>query len=242
MKLNQVIALVAGKKTRIQRSTTEIHHGWGKDRLSGISRTFAPLEDGGETFPPEERHVQLHVGDAIGRLKAELTDFFNVVATQETGNTEALVDVVTEGVFSITNVPVTVLLFLEKQLVDLRTFATNIPTLPTDKEWRFDDAKNCWVTAAEQTVKTQKKVEVIVKYVATKEHPAQTDLINTDKTIGHWTTIHKSGAMPEKERDAIIARIEGLQDVVKLAREGANSIEVKQRTDMGALLDYIFTS
>ena len=71
LKLNQIIALVAGKKTRIQRSTTEIHHGWGKDRLSGISRTFAPIEDGGETFPSEERHVQLHVGDAIERLTAE---------------------------------------------------------------------------------------------------------------------------------------------------------------------------
>ena len=72
-------------------------------------------------------------------------------------------------------------------------------------------------------------------------------VFGTDPRPGHTTfvdwDVNGNGELRRvKERDAIIARIEGLQDVVKLAREGANSIEVKQRTDMGALLDYIFTS
>jgi hypothetical protein len=109
--------------------------------------------------------------------------------------------------------------------------------------WTLDANKNCYVTEEEKTVKTQKKVEVIVKYEATKEHPAQTELINVDKTIGHWTTIHLSGALPEKERDAIIERIEKLQDAVKIAREQANSAEITMRKGFAkSILGYIFTS
>ena len=147
-----------------------------------------------------------------------------------------------EGVSILDNVPVTVLLFLEKQLTDLRTLAQNLPTLPPDRSWSIDEAKNCWVTQPEQTVKTQKVVEPIVKYDATPEHPAQTDLITRDRTVGHWSTTHLSGALPETERDAIVSRIERLQDAVKIAREEANSQEVTYRVIGPAILDYIFTS
>ena len=143
----------------------------------------------------------------------------------------------------LANVPISALLFLEKQLIDLRTLTENLPTLSTDKLWKFDDAKNCWVTYEEQTAKTQKKVEVIVKYEATKEHPAQTELASLDRTIGYWTTIHLSGAMPQKERNAIMLRIEKFQDAVKTAREEANNIEANIVSNFGpAVMDYIFTS
>lgn len=165
------------------------------------------------------------------------------MATQEYANTSAKANIIVAGETILEDVPISVLLFLEKQLVDLRTLATNLPTLPTDRVWMKDDPKNCYVTGSEQTVKTQKKVEVIVKYEATKEHPAQTELINVDKTVGHWTTIHLSGALPEKERDAIIERIEKLQDAVKVAREHANSVEVAEQSAFGkSVLSYIFTS
>lgn len=243
MRLNQIIALVQGKKTKAQKLLTTVHHGWHKDRITGITRTYSPLEEEGEMFPPESRIVQLRVSDAIQTVQKELEEFLNIVATQEYANTSAKASIVVGDIAILEDVPVSVLLFLEKQLIDLRTLATNLPTLPTDKVWKLDEAKHCFVTDPEQTVKTQKKVEVIVKYDATKEHPAQTDLINVDKTIGHWTMIHLSGALPEKERDAIIDRIEKLQDAVKVAREHANSAEVSMQNDFGkSVLGYIFTS
>lgn len=243
MRLNQIIALVQGKKTKAQKLLTTVHHGWHKDRITGIARTYAPMEEEGEMFPPESRIVQLRISDALKTVQKELEDFLNIVATQEYANTDAKADVKVARKIILKDVPISVLLFLEKQLVDLRTLATNLPTLPTDRVWKPDEAKHCYVTDSEQTVKTQKKVEVIVKYEATKEHPAQTDLINIDKTIGHWTTIHLSGALPEKERDAIIERIEKLQDAVKIAREQANNVEITQQTDFGkSVLGYIFTS
>jgi hypothetical protein len=243
MRLNQVIALVQGKKSKAQKLLTTVHHGWHKDRITGITRTYQPIDEEGQVFPPESRIVQLRVSDALKVVQKELVDFLNIVATQEYANTEAKADVKIGKDIILDNVPVSVLLFLEKQLIDLRTLAVNLPTLPTDRVWTLDGNKNCYVTEEEKTVKTQKKPEVIVKYEATKEHPAQTEMVAVDKTIGHWTTIHLSGALPEAERDAIIERIEKLQDAVKVAREQANSAEVTMRKGFAkSILGYIFTS
>lgn len=243
MKLNQVIALVAGKKTKAQKLLTTVHHSWHKDRITGITRTYTPKDEDGEIFPPESRVVQLRVGDALSAVQNEIEGFFNIVATQEYANTSAKADIVVDDHPILVGVPVSALLFLEKQLIDLYTLASNLPTLPTDRVWREDEAKNCWVTEPEETVKTQKKVEVIVKYDATPEHPAQTDLVNIDRTIGHWKTIHLSGALPEADRDDMVKRIEKLQDAVKIARESANSQDVEMQNDFGkSILSYILTS
>jgi len=243
MKQNQIIALVQGKKARVAKSLTAIHHGWNKDRIAGISRTYSPLADEGEQFPAESRVVQARVSTELEKLQKELTGLYNVVATQEHGNTKAVADINPDGLSLLKDVPITILLFLEKQLIDLKTLAQSLPTLPTDRVWVKDEAKNCWVTQPEQTVKTQKVIEPIVKYPATKEHPAQTELISRDKTIGHWSTIHMSGALPETERDAIVGRIEKLQDAVKVAREGANGLEVEWSNDVGeSIIGYIFKS
>ncbi|MHC4397911.1 MAG: DUF7873 family protein [Planctomycetota bacterium] len=243
MKLNQIIALVAGKKTKAQKLLTTVHHGWHKDRITGITRTYTPKDEDGEVFPPESRIVQLRVGTALKVVQKEIEDFLNIVATQEYANTSAKADIVIDDETILSDVPVSALLFLEKQLIGLRTLASNLPTLPTDRVWKEDEAKNCWVTEPEETVKTQKKAEVIVKYDATPEHPAQTDLIHVDRTIGHWKTVHLSGALPEAERDAMVERIEKLQDAVKVAREKANSQEVVMQYSFGkSVLDYILTS
>jgi len=240
LKLNQVIALVGGRKTRIQKLLTEVHHGWHVDRLTGMSKIYKPKDEEGEVFPPENRHVQLQVNQAIEDLLPSLIDFYDLVATQETGNTTATGDIIVEDQSIATDVPVTVLLFLEKQLVDLLTLSKKIPTLPNDKVWNLDEAKGCYVTKPEQTVKTQKRPEVIVKYEATVEHPAQTEIVTTDQTIGQWTTIHMSGAMPETKRAKIQQRITILVDAVKCAREQANSNEVDKCSYGKQILGYIF--
>lgn len=242
MKQNQLIAIVQGKKARAHKLLTEIHRGWHQDRITGISRNYTPSDVEGEVFPAESRHVQLRVPDAIGAMRAEYADFLNCVASQDAANTEAVGDIVVDDKVLIENVPVTTLLFLEKQLIDLRTFTQNIPTLPTDRVWTHDDAKNCWVTSPEETVKTQKVPTTHVMFEPTEHQPGQAQILNIDKTIGHWTTVHMSGAMPESAKDAIVKRIEKLQDAVKVAREKANSIEVAPANIGASIFDHIFTS
>ncbi len=49
-KLNQIIALVKGKKARVTKTMTELHHGWKDSKLKGITRTYQPLDDEGCIF------------------------------------------------------------------------------------------------------------------------------------------------------------------------------------------------
>jgi hypothetical protein len=241
MKLNQVIALVQGKKARATRVLTDVYKGWNTIALSGITKTYSPSDEEGEKFPDEKKEVQMRVGEVIDKLKVRLADYYNIVATQEGANQHACADVKIGDNTLLSQVPITVLLFFEKQIVDLLTFTKSLPILPTEKVWTFDKTKDCYVTTAEETTKTQKRPEVIVKYQATKEHPAQTEMFSVDKTVGHWKTVHMSGALPATEREEFIERLEKLQDAVKSAREEANSSEVSNVSDYGkVLLDYIF--
>jgi hypothetical protein len=42
---------------------------------------------------------------------------------------------------------------------------------------------------ANESLRTSKEPTVIVKYDATKEHPAQTELFTKDVPVGTWTQI-----------------------------------------------------
>ncbi len=240
-KLNQIIAVVQGKKTRAQKLLTTAHRGWHKDRIGGITRTYKPKDEDGEQLQPERRAVQLRVKDALSKVQGEMTEFMNAVATQEYGNRGAKGTIAVGDRTILKDVPVTALLFLEKQLIDLHTFVGKIPTLPTDRVWKWDENKNCYATETEETVKTQKVATTHVKFDPTEHQPGQADIINVDKTVGHWTTIHLSGAMPEMDRDDMLVRVEKLQDAVKVAREEANSAEVEQQDAFGKqVLGFVF--
>src|SRR5581483_8802586 len=109
-------------------------------------------------------------------------------------------------------VPVTYLLFLEKQLVDLHTFVEKLPTLDPAKQWKFDNASDTWATEPVQTVKTKKVPRNHVKAEATDRHPAQVEVYHEDVLTGRWTTTEFSGAIPATERNALLDRVKKLQD------------------------------
>lgn len=239
-KLNQIIAVVAGKKARATRLLTESHRGWNKDAISGISKIYAPKAEDGDKLPPESKTIHLDVPSKVRETMAQIADFWDVVITQDTGNTKARASVEVGGKVFLKDLPVTCLLFLEKQMVDLHTFVNNLPVLPPDREWKWDGNRNCHVTDPIGTIRTQKVPKVIVKYEPTKEHPAQTELITQDETVGTWSTTYMSSAIPGQEKAAMLSRIEALQDGIKAAREAANSAEVTQIRMAEHVLQHIF--
>src|SRR5581483_3139676 len=130
MKLNQVIAIEKGTKSRSLQELTEAHHALQKPALlSGISRTYRPKDEEGEQLPPESTKVQLKAEEVIRRTTESLTKLFDVTATKDWTNARARADVVVDGVTLLSAVPVTYLLFIEKQLVDLHTFIKKLPIL-----------------------------------------------------------------------------------------------------------------
>jgi hypothetical protein len=122
MKLNQVIAIEKGTKSRSLQDLTEAHHTLQKPALlAGIARTYRPKDEEGEQFPPESTRVQVKAEDVIRKTSEVLTKLFDVVATKDWANCTAKADVTVDGTVLLSQVPATYLLFLEKQLVDLHT-------------------------------------------------------------------------------------------------------------------------
>jgi hypothetical protein len=240
-KLNQIIALTSGKKTQAQKTITEAYQTLQKSALlEGISRTYKARDDEGEQYPPEKKLVQLKAGESVRKVTEALTDLFDMVATQDYANCQARADVVVDGVTVLKGVPVTHLLFLEKQLVDLHTFIEKLPTLDPAESWEYNPEADCYASEPYQTTKTRKVLKNHVKAEATKEHPAQVETYTEDVVVGNWTTVKFSAALPARTRNEMLERVAKLQEAVKCAREEANAVAVEPRKTGKPILDYVF--
>lgn len=241
-KLNQIVAVVAGKKTRLEKERDGIYKKLQKDDLfGGIARSYKPDDENGETFPPEKKNVQFTAQDACDQFAAVLTELLDATATQDWANTKARADVLVDGQTVLADVPVTYLMFIEKQLVDVRTFIDHIPTLDLADTWTWDGNSNCYRSESYRSHKTKKSPQVIVKYEATEEHPAQTELLFEDKKVGEWTSTKFSGAVPMQAKKEMLGRVDKLIDAVKTAREEANQIEVEAKKVGEAVFNFVFS-
>ncbi|MBA2392549.1 MAG: hypothetical protein H0V70_07360 [Ktedonobacteraceae bacterium] len=241
MKQNQVIAIEKGIKARALQEITEAHHSLQKSAiLSGISRTYRPKDEEGEQLPPEATRVQIRTEEIIRDTSDVLTKLFDIVATKDWANCEAKADVVVDGNVLLAQVPATYLLFLEKQLVDIHTFIKKLPVLDASESWVFDASADCWATEPVQTTRTKKIPRNHVKAEATEKHPAQVEVYYEDVIVGTWRTVRFSGALPAKRVNELLARVERLQEAVKIAREEANNLEVKEQKVGEKIFQYLF--
>nr|WP_246522794.1 hypothetical protein [Gemmata palustris] len=145
-----------------------------------------------------------------------------------------------DGKTVLAHVPVTTLLFLDKQVNDLETFVAKLPTPDPAEEWAHDPNSGLLRSRANESLRTSKEPTVIVKYDATKEHPAQTELFTKDVPVGTWTQILYSGCIAADRKNAILARVRKLQDAIKVAKEQANLLEIERQKAAEALFGYVF--
>ncbi|MEL7433156.1 MAG: hypothetical protein AAFN11_04345 [Chloroflexota bacterium] len=240
-KLNQIIAIEKSIKSQSLRELTDAHKTLQKENLlGGIARTYRPRDDEGEQYPPESTRVQVRADDVIDQTTSVLIKLFDVTATKDWANGDAKADVVVDGETLLSDVPVTYLLFLEKQLTDLHTFINKLPTLDPSELWSYDEATDAWATEPVQTTKTKRIPRNHVKAEATKEHPAQVEVYYEDIVVGNWQTIKYSGALPASRVAVLKERVRALQEAVKFAREEANSAEVDEQTVGETIFNYIF--
>lgn len=240
-KLNQIIAVEKGVKSKSLQDLTEAHHALQKPALlSGITRTYRPRDEEGEQLPSEATRVQIKAEEIIRKTSEVLSKLFDVVATKDWANTKARADVVVDGQVLLAQVPATYLIFLEKQLVDLHTFVKKLPVLDASENWVFDASADCWATEPLQTTRTKKIPRNHVKAEATEKHPAQVEVYHEDVIVGTWKTIKFSGALPASRINQLLDRVEKLQQAVKFAREEANSVEVEDKKLGHKVLGYLF--
>lgn len=241
MKLNQLIAILNGVKQASAKAAAEVYQLCQKPTLfQGLSRTYQPREEDGYVYPAESQKVTLKARDVINQFVTARTEFFDLAATQDFANTEAKASIVVDGRTILADVPVPYLLFLEKQLQDIKNFVGSIPVLPIDKEWSYDSNRDCYVTEPKQTTKTKKITKPVVLYEATKEHPAQVKEASEDVIEGTWSLIEFSGALPASRINELKLRVDNLLKAVIQAREEANNMEVTQRRSAAAIFGYLF--
>lgn len=241
IQLNQIIAIQKGVISQAERGLTSIYHKLQKGGLlSGISRTYQPLDELGEQLPPESTRVQLNVEDALKEVAGLLTRLFDVTATKDYANCSAFGNVVVDGVTILEDVPVTYLLFLEKQLVNLHTLVVKLPTLDPSSAWSYDLTSASWRADQVRTTRTKKVPRNHVKAEATDKHPAQVEVYHEDVVVGYWTKVDFSGAMPQDRVNEIAARVEKLQEAVKFGREQANGREVTDQSIGSVVFGYLF--
>ncbi|MFO0938446.1 MAG: hypothetical protein U0798_18235 [Gemmataceae bacterium] len=241
-KLNQINAIITGRKGETEKAITEIYKLVQKDVLfAGRERTYRPLDElNGQKYPPESQRVQQRADDLLRQAVAKWTELWNLVYTQDLGNQQAKSDVVVDGKAILSNVPVTFLLFLDKQVNDLETFISKLPTPDPAEEWSHDPNSGLLRSKATDSLRTSKEPTVIVKYEATEKHPAQTELFTKDVPVGTWTQILYSGCIPTDRKNALLERIKKMQDAIKTAKEQANLLEVEKQKVADAIFGYLF--
>jgi len=239
-RLNQVVALEAGAKGEAVRAL-ETTKGKAKldTLLAGISRTYQPRDEEGDRLPPESTQVQVTVAQMLADLRPPLQRLYDLTATKERANMGATAGVIVDGQAVLTDVPIVVLLFLERQLGELRAVVQALPVLDPAEQWS-ESEPGVFHARERLTARTVKLPRAFVRYEATKEHPAQVDVVNDDKVVGDWTTIKFSGAMRAADKAAILERIRKLTAAVLTAREEANSVSVTDEELGAPVLAYLF--
>lgn len=241
-KLNQVIAIEKGIKTRVHSEVSNLYKLTQKaDLFNGFAKQYQPIDDTGEQLPPENRKVQLTAGDIIRQTAELLSDLFDVTAAKDWSNCNAKADIVVGGQMLVPQVPVSYLLFLEKNLTDVRTFVNSIPVLDDSENWALDTNSNLFKTAEIRTHRQKKVQKPLVLFPATDKHPAQTQLITEDVLAGYWVAVKQSGSLTKPAKEALAKKVETLLRAVKEAREAANGVDVTETPNVSiAIFGYLF--
>ena len=240
-KINQIIAIEKGVKSRSYAEIDSLRKVLKKqDLFNGFAKEYQPKEEGAETLPPEKKIVAHTTSAVLADMDKSWSDYLNITARKDWSNCAAKANVVVDGNTLLADVPVTYLLFLEKQITDLRTIVTDIPTLDPAETWIKDENSGLFTTQPVMTHRTKKVPKVVVMYPAMDKHPAQTQLLQEDITDGHWRTVKQSGAMPATEKRVLVDKLEKLLRAVKEAREAANGADESDSPNAGdAIFRYL---
>lgn len=244
LKLNQIIAVEKGAKERTHKQYTALYQSLSKtEPMLGISRTYQPLNDDGEALPPESKYVQVKCQDVTDEIQVLLTDLFDVTYTKEVGNTKAKGTVKVDGKEVLKDVPVTYLIFLEKQLTDLRTVVGALPKLDPADKWTWDDIQGFFKSEPIRTARTKKVTEfVVVPGSGVPEKGVKPDVkdVTNDVLAGYWTTVKYSACVEPSRVDELVERVDTLLRAVKYAREEANMAEVEHLKIGKTVMDWVF--
>lgn len=248
-KLHELLAVDGNLKSAATKATADLLNTFEKKRHHFSQRkvVFKPRDEAGVEKVEEQLDLQTTVGkelDWIGDFIHRAIDIGYQIAM---ANTVAAADVVLDnGQVLLSHMPATALLELEKKMAEVHALVLAIPTLDPAKGFQLDpqQGEGIYHAREEHKSRTKKQQRVLVKYEATKEHPAQTELITEDVPVGELVTNEWSALITTADKGKMIERCDEVLRAIKQARSRANDHEIDTKAPgarIGAkALSYIF--
>lgn len=246
-KLHELLAVESNLENQAAKTRTDLTATFEKKRhLFEEKRvTFTPATENGQATTETQSDIQTNVNKELGWVQTHIAKALDASYQVAETNTQARADIVLEdeaGTVLLKNVPATALLELEKRMAEITALITAVPTLDPAKGFTMDKDRNLYVARPVSKTRTQKTKKVFIKYEATKEHPAQTELLDQDVVVGTIQEQEWSGLITPAEKAELINRVEILSRAVRRARSRANDAEVNTNQKIGAkLLGYVFS-
>jgi hypothetical protein len=250
--LHTFIALREGVKTKHKKDLTDAHRrATQADLYEGLTRRYLPTDDDGAELPAENKNIQINADTVLNQLVDAVSRDWDLMATIDAGNQVAFanVEVPTGEIGSngepvtrviLRDVPVQFLLYLARELDDVYTFVSKLPTLDPGATWTYDASVAAFVAESVRTHRTKKVLKNHVLYPHTDRHPAQVQTFTEDDVVGHWTLTRRSGALTLERKAQLLQRVDTLRLAVKEARERAATVEVDDRELSRPVFDYLF--
>lgn len=242
-KLHQILAVERDVKQSTNRHITDGYQMLQKPALlQGLARVYRARDEADtELLPPENQRVQVRATEVLKASQSQFERLWDITATKDWANLGATADVkLADGTTLIEGAPVTYLMWLEKQLTDIKTIVSKLPILDATEEWVWSAAQDCYMTETHETHRTKKLPRVLVKAKATDKHPEQVDVFSEDVIVGYWSTTKFSAALPATQVRELLDRVLAVTEAVKTARSTANEVEITQQKVAGPVLTYIF--
>lgn len=249
IKLHELLAVESQLKGQAQATKNELKSTFEKKRHLFEEKVvkFTPSieEQGLKETREQQSDLQTTVHKELDWISDIWTKMLDTSLKVQEGCTRAFADVVLDnGTVLMTKIPVLALLELEKRASELQELVSSIPTLDPAKGFKLDADRGVGIFVAREVNKTRtrKEAKPLVKYPATKEHPAQTEVVAVDTPIGTITEQEWSGMITPAEKADMLIRVEELRRAVKQARMRANEVVTADTGAIGRrMLNYVFS-
>lgn len=201
----------------------------------GLTKTYQPAAEDGQQLPGDKQIIRAAVPAVLAVARDALRSLINFVATKDETNRYAVGTIRINDVALVGDVPVTTLLWLEKQLVELRGILATVPVLPAEESWTWDAANGYWSTEPQKSLRQVDVPDFRTVSAESQYHAAQVVQLKKNVVEGTWTTVKHSLAIPAVDRQKLLDRVDTLILATKVAREEANAVEVRPQ-QLGAVI------
>lgn len=242
--LHELLAVEGDRRNKAQLLMQEAGKTFSarQDHFDGLKKIYTPDDEDGEKIPPETKLVATTVAQKLHYVQENIADALDAQLSKEETNAsgQAAATLTVDGV-ELGNFSATSLLGMEAFFTKYRDMLRSIPTLDPTRTWSRDKQKSedTYFSDPEVTYRTVKELDRFIKAEATDKHPAQVEIVNLNKQVGHYDTTYESGRLTVTEKADMLNRVDRLLIAIKEARAVANQAEVKNVKAAKKVFDFL---